>query len=487
VANHEDSFYARWRVRSGAVAALREDRQSPPESLLQAIWQHQRLIRDRLQTLEGETLRVLHPGFRSVEGGPDFRGAVVQIAGGEPASGDIEVDVKRAAWKSHGHDKNPAFSRVILHVIWEADRAPAGTGWPAAMSLRPVLDATLGELSLWLGTEPEEIIADEFRGKCSAPLKALSPEKLDELLRQAAMVRLRGKAAWFQARARQAGWEQALWEGLFRALGYKNNVWPMQRLAELRPRWWDPHQPTLGRQARLFGISGLLPGELTRSQAATDSWLRRVWDQWWREREEYSDCLVPKTLWQLGRQRPANHPHRRLALASLWSANGSMATRLEDWCSQETAAKALPSSLMRILEAGPDEYWSWHLTLNSARLKSPRPMIGQDRVSDVAMNTILPWLWMRASEGRNQEIQQEVERRYFGWPSAEDNSLLRLARQRLLGGAPEKVLRGAAAQQGLIQIVRDFCDRSNALCDRCAFPELVKEFSGKRRGEVSRE
>jgi hypothetical protein len=37
-------------------------------------------------------------------------------------------------------------------------------------------------------------------------------------------VRLRSKAAQFQARARQAGWEQSLWEGLFRGLGYKRNV-----------------------------------------------------------------------------------------------------------------------------------------------------------------------------------------------------------------------------------------------------------------------
>jgi len=37
-------------------------------------------------------------------------------------------------------------------------------------------------------------------------------------------------------------------------------------------------------------------------------------------------------------------------------------------------------------------------------------------------------------------------------------------------------LQGAAVQQGLIQIVRDFCDRSNALCDNCQFPELVEQW-----------
>ena len=68
------SFYAQWRVRCGVVPVLREDRDSPPERLLQTIWQHQRLLREQLKTLDGQPVRILHPGFRSVEGGPDFRG-----------------------------------------------------------------------------------------------------------------------------------------------------------------------------------------------------------------------------------------------------------------------------------------------------------------------------------------------------------------------------------------------------------------------------
>ena len=50
-----------------------------------------------------------------------------------------------------------------------------------------------------------------------------------------------------------------------------------------------------------------------------------------------------------------------------------------------------------------------------------------------AVNIILPWLWIRACEGKSTSVQNRVEQRYFAWPSAEDNSLLRLARQRLLG------------------------------------------------------
>ena len=60
--------YVQWRLRSGAAAILHEDRDSPPERLLQAIWQHQRLRRDQLKTLDGQPVRVLHPGFGSPEG-----------------------------------------------------------------------------------------------------------------------------------------------------------------------------------------------------------------------------------------------------------------------------------------------------------------------------------------------------------------------------------------------------------------------------------
>jgi hypothetical protein len=79
-------------------------------------------------------------------------------------------------------------------------------------------------------------------------------------------------------------------------------------------------------------------------------------------------------------------------------------------------------------------------------------------------------------EGKNQAVQTVLEHRYFNWPPAEDNSLLRLARQRLLGGASRRALPNAAAQQGLIQIVRDFCDHSNAVCENCTMPQMGREF-----------
>ncbi len=468
-----DNYYAQWRRQAGGVFLFHEDQEIPPEYLLQAVWQHQRLRRQELKTLNGESVRILHPGFINREGGPDFRGGVIQFGDAPPQSGDIEVDLHTSGWRAHGHDRNPAFANVILHVIWDGEKQFSDK--PPALAISDTLDASIGELSFWLNSEGAENLPDNLRGQCCAPLKNLSADKMSKLLREAGQIRFQAKAAQFQARARQAGWEQTLWEGIFRALGYKHNGWPMQNLAEQRHRWQTQRVDLPELQARLLGISGLLPGELTRAQRTADGYLRSVWDRWWREREEFAECVLPRALWRFHGQRPANHPQRRLALASHWLAAGQLPEKLERWCAAAQPDDRLVTSLLAILQVESDDFWSWHWTIRSPRLARPQPLLGPARVTDLAVNVILPWLWVRAVEGKNQKLQDVIQHRFDVWPAAEDNSVLRLGRQRLLGSHSRRLLRTAAEQQGLIQITRDFCDHSNAVCEHCQFPELVQK------------
>ena len=474
------SFYARWRSSALGVDTLREAGKEalPPERLLQQIWFHQRLLRGQLLTADGHRVRVLHPGFWCREGGPDFRQAVVQFGDDSPRSGDVEVDLVAANWRAHAHDRNPAFRGVILHVVWEgAARDPQA---PPVLSVKTRLDAPLEELSLWLGSEAAQILPSAQTGQCHGPLGGLAAGPVVELLRQAAQARLQAKAHQLQARARQVGCEQALWEGLFRALGYKHNAWPMQRVAELLPEVLARDRPgdqaLLALQSRLLGVSGLLPTELPRRDAGRASpYFRQVWDNWWRAREAFSDLVLPRAVWRFHGLRPNNQPQRRLALAAHWLAAGGLSTRLERWLKDSTADQSLAGSLLQQLQVDPDPFWSWHWSLSSPRLAQPQPLLGEKRLTDLAMNVVLPWFWMRTAAGQNADLQCRVEQRYFAWPRGEDNAVLRLARQRLFGGASPPLPRTAAMQQGVLQIVRDFCDHANAVCDQCGFPELVND------------
>jgi len=464
-------FYAQWRAQNESRLLLRErGGPHPPERLLQSVWHHQRLQRDRLLTLDGRPVRVLHPGFWNHEAGPDFRGAVVQIGQEEARSGDIEIDLARRNWQAHHHQGNPAFANVILHVVW-SDGPGASHPLPT-LALEKFLDTALNEMQSWAGSAAAAIWPEALRGACSAPLGRLTPEQSGGLLQQAALVRFQRKGLELEIRARQAGWEQALWEGLFRALGYKQNVWPMQRVAELLPRLGEAVRSPLEWQARLFGVSGFLGAAHEKSR--DHEYLQNLWDHWWRDRERFQEVVLPKTLWRLSGLRPANQPQRRLALAAHWLASKNFPGTLENWFTKEAADIFLPQSLLSCLQPPQDEFWSRHWSFQSPRLAKPQPLLGEARATDLAINVILPWFWIRARAGRNERLTRLAEERFFAWPAAQDNSLLRLARQRLLGRQPAGGAQSAASQQGLLQIVRDFCDHSNAVCADCSFPDVVR-------------
>jgi hypothetical protein len=476
VASISSGLYARWRAGAWLAHALAERPDGSPltEQLLQLIWQYQRLRRDDLRTTGAEPVKILHPGFWNHEAGPDFNAAVVQFGDAAPLIGDVELDLSPQFWRAHGHDQNPAYKRVILHVVWDAIPEP---GPLPILALKPHLDAPLEELALALRREsrpqPPHVV-----GRCSAALRELSAEALADLLTQAARVRLESKAGQLQARARQVGWERALWEGLFGALGYKYNVWPMRRLSEVLPFLTADELgrgSTLALQARLLGISGFMPNDMAHAHTRDRRYLQEIWDVWWREREQFADVTLPPALWRLHGLRPANNPQRRLALAAHWLTQSDLPGRLERWFASADPEGRLSDSLLQVLQVETDEFWSRHWSFGSARMASPQPLIGPQRVTDLAINVILPWFWMRAVAGQNHSLQRLAEQCYYAWPKAEDNAVLRLACQRLFGASKAPCACTAATQQAILQIVRDFCDYSNALCEHCQFPTLVGE------------
>ena len=177
--------------------------------------------------------------------------------------------------------------------------------------------------------------------------------------------------------------------------------------------------------------------------------------------------ILPRDVWTFHGLRPTNRPERRLALAACWLSRPDFVPWLDDWVCQTETRPTPAAALLGHLTAS-DEYWSTHWTFRSGRFPKAQPLLGAGRLHDIAVNVILPWLYARASADDNTGLRQRVVERYFAWPKGQDNSRLRFVRQRLLG-VRRISLRGAAAQQGLLQVQADFCNRTNALCDDCVF------------------
>lgn len=460
---------ARWRSRREGFHEV-----APPvaERLLQQVWHHQRLKRAELRDTRGNRVRVLHPGFWNQEAGPDFTGAILQFGENPARHGDVEIDLSNEGWRGHGHAGNPAYAKVALHVVWRSRGEE--TAIPT-LEMEPHLDAPLPELEFWLG-QSAPAFPEALRGRCHSPLQLFSDAEVNSLLSQAADARLRSKAATLQASARQGGWSQALWEGLFTALGYKQNTWPMRRLGELAPTITgdiNHPRPEIRLQARLFGIAGLLPTELPGRGTEAGSEVTRMWEAWWREAAAMENLILPRSAWKWSNIRPSNHPQRRLALAAHWLALGGLPDRLGRWLAAAIDDKDLPQSLDSILEPPTNHAWRHRFTLQSKPSDKAHKLLGADRLGDVAVNVILPWLWLRALAGRNEPLADKARHRYHAWPAAGANAAQKLAVERLLGGRKPPVLKRAAGQQGLLQIVRDFCARSDSICQQCEFPDLL--------------
>ena len=140
------------------------------------------------------------------------------------------ISAARRAFDETDWPTNRALRRRCLEQLQEAIEAEreemraelvAEVGTPVMVTYSAQLDAPLAELSLSLENESLRSLPENLRGKCCAPLRELDESQLAGLLRQAARVRFENKAAQYRARAKNAGWEQTLWENLFRALGYK--------------------------------------------------------------------------------------------------------------------------------------------------------------------------------------------------------------------------------------------------------------------------
>ena len=219
------------------------------EQDLQEIWERQRFRVEGLLTEDATPLRIEFPGFRCVEGGPDFRGARL-VLGGEPRCGDVELHLLPSGWRAHGHHRDGAYASVILHVVLRRDPFSEPSRALPLLVLEPYLNGAVAPAP------------DAGEGD----LDALGEEWFAD--RRARMER---------ALLRASG-DEVLYREILVALGYKHNKAAMAELARRCPL------STLG------GGAAEIEGRL-RAAAAS----------------------LPRELWRLRNVRPANHPWRRLA------------------------------------------------------------------------------------------------------------------------------------------------------------------------------
>ena len=298
-------------------------------------------------------------------------------------------------------------------------------------------------------------------GRCVAPLRNLAAERITSILEGAAKFRLQQKANRLRQRIEAHGRDEVLFQTMAEALGYKQNRLPFTLLTQRLPVTFLRKQLE-DSEALLFGVAGFLDApDLDAVRKSTRTYLRLLWDRWWKYREQFSRLVLPRKIWKTSGARPLNHPHRRLgALAALvleWKTVVSLA------CGGEAAA------VVSFLTNLHHDFWSRHYTLAAGNTSSSVALIGESRAAEILANVIYP---LAVNDGR------EVWNDYKTLRAQLSNQAARIAAARLFAGDPRQrdFVRTLAGQQGLLQIYEDFCLRDVSDCASCPLPEQLRRW-----------
>jgi len=205
-------------------------------------------------TTTGERVSMVQFGVWNREAGPDFAEAAISLNGADPVRGAIEFDPDVRDWERHGHATNPDYESVVLHVF---TRAGGGEFFTRTAQHRNIPQVLL-DPAILLGDAPLALPEAKL-GRCAGPLRELPEEKAREVVLAAAQFRVRRKAAALARLTELHGADEALFQALAAALGYKSNKLPFTLLAQRLPL-------NMLRKAEadalLFGVSGFLPSDL---------------------------------------------------------------------------------------------------------------------------------------------------------------------------------------------------------------------------------
>ncbi len=354
-----------------------------PEAFLYFIWQYQYFSKSNLTTTDGEVVQVLHTGFRNHDSGPDFTNARLLINNVEWV-GTVEMHSRTSDWLAHRHQHDRAYDNVILHVVWQDDRAvnsrrvdrANGTPLPT-IELSPLTDSSLLSRYQVLTDSPDAI-------PCAGQFKSVSPLRLTSMLDKAMLQRLERKAAGVQEVFRQTGgdWEETAYRLLATNMGFKINADPMAQLSRTVPlKAILKHRDVLLQaEALLFGTAGLLPID------EPDEYVTALQREYRFLGAKYSlaEKQVMAHAWKWGRLRPANFPTLRLAqLARLLTYHASLFSLFVGTTSLET--------LLRSLQLEPSLYWQSHYRFGKQTEKST-PTLGKNSAENIVINTVVPLL-----------------------------------------------------------------------------------------------
>lgn len=430
------------------------------EELLQYTWKHRLLPLGELHTTDGRTLEVIDSGLHNRNAGPDFFNAKVRI-GGTLWVGNVEVHMKASHWYLHGHDHDPRYNNVILHVCQHIDAdVTDAAGHP------------LTQLQLQVPTHVENhyqelLQADRFP-PCYQVVPTLSPLTVHAWLDALQAERLERKTLDIRRRAEQCGgsWEDAYFVTMARNFGFGINSEAFEQWALNVPLTAVAHHrdDLFQVEAIFMGQAGLLePSAIPaphQHEALNDGYFARLRNEYLYLAHKFSMKPMDSARWNFLRLRPQNFPHIRLSqLATLYHEHrAGLSTLLECTSAQQ---------LQQLLATHVSPYWETHYSFGSPSARSEKHL-SPASLTLLIINTAIPMLF---AVGRHKQNEALCDRAFslLEELKPENNHIIRMWRQCGLD------VQSAGHSQALVQLKREYCDRKDCLRCRIGYEYLKRQ------------
>lgn len=365
------------------------------EEFLHYLWKYSLYDTDRLFDNENNKIVVLHPGDYNHDSGPDFFNARISLAGTVWA-GNVEIHTKSSHFDIHGHQFDPAFNNVILHVVGDNDKRVFNSKGEELLTAKIFFDPALLEKYEVLVNNPHTIA-------CQDEIRKVDPIFVRHWLNSLLIERLQGKSEAILKILAATGndWDETFYRLLSRYFGFRVNTEPFEMLAAALPfRIIRKHSDNVFQiEALLFGTAGLLDAGLF-TEALSDEYYKNLFKEYSILSAKYSLQPLHGWLWKFSRLRPSNFPTVRLSqLAVMLSVSGGLFSRV-------TEAMDI-KGIRELFEVSATEYWDDHFVFGK---KSARVIknTGSQAIDIFLINAVIPVIFVYGKERAYQDIVERA-------------------------------------------------------------------------------
>ncbi len=408
------------------------------EDFLHYVWA-QELYKREGKATSGEEIRIISPGTKNSDSGPDFHNARIEIDGTIWA-GNVEIHTDSAHWTQHNHHHDKAYDNVILHVVNRATQQTYRTNGGLIPTLELDFDNRVYDNYQKLAISHDKIA-------CAQEIEMVDRFVLSMWLNSLAIERLEEKSSGIAHILSHTNnnWEETFYIILARNFGFNTNSLPFELLAKSIPlsvlSKIRNDQDKL--EALLMGQAGFLskdnPGQ---------PYYQKLQNEYMHLQKAYKLTPLQKHIWKFSKLRPSNFPTIRISqFANLIGKSHGLFSKTLDINTSE--------DIIRLYTCEASPFWKTHYTFEKTSKDKTKKM-GKTAILGILINTVIPFMFYFGKERNKPELQEKALFLLENIPREKNN----ITNQWTAIGLD---IENAMHSQALIQLTRNYCLNKNCL------------------------